>query len=90
MRKITSIIVAITFVIVSISGIQMVFTSKPQSVPQQISGNLDGDKSTTMREKPFYPKKAHEWAGFIFIGAGLMHIGFNRRPMLSYLKVKKK
>jgi len=91
MRRITSIILTITFIIVSVSGVQMgvVPKDKPQKVQQQTLGNYDGDKSMARGEIPFYPKKAHEWAGYLFIGAGLVHIFLNKRPMLSYFRLRK-
>ncbi len=88
MRKITSIVLAVAFVIVSVSGIQMIVTPKPQNFQQQIAASYDGNKAKA--EIPFYPKKAHEWAGYLFIGAGLVHVVLNGRPMLSYLGIRKK
>jgi hypothetical protein len=91
MRRITSIILMSAFIIISVSGVQMVVVPKPQNVHQQVLSNPDGDKSMAMGGgMPFYPKKAHEWAGYLFIGAGLVHIGLNRRPMLSYFRLRKK
>jgi hypothetical protein len=90
MRRITSIILMIAFIILSVSGVQMTVVHKPQNIQQQMLGNHDGDKSMARGEMPFYPKKAHEWVGFLFIGAGLVHIGFNRKLMLSYLGIGKK
>lgn len=91
MRRITSIILTLAFIIVSVSGVQMAVVPKTQNFRQQVLSNLDGDKSMAKgeKERPFYPKEAHEWAGYLFIGAGLVHIGFNRKPMLSYFKLKK-
>ena len=90
MRRSASIILMIAFIIVSVSGVQMAVTPKPQSIQQQSVGNPDGNKSMAVSAKPFYPKKAHEWAGYLFIGAGLVHIVLNRRPMLAYLRPRKK
>ncbi|MBP2651902.1 MAG: hypothetical protein H6Q74_2727 [Firmicutes bacterium] len=90
MRKITSIILVITFIIVSVSGVQMVVIPKPQSFHQQMLGNNDGTKSMATEGIPFYPKQAHELAGFLFIGAGLVHFWLNRRPMISYFNLSKK
>ncbi|MBP2635313.1 MAG: hypothetical protein H6Q72_1220 [Firmicutes bacterium] len=95
MRRITSIILAIAFIIVSASGVQMALGSKPQnaqpqSAQQQVAGNPESGKSMAKREMPFYPKKAHEWFGYLFIGAGVVHVVLNKRPMFSYLKLGKK
>ena len=90
MRRLTSIILMIAFIILSVSGVQMAVVPKPQNAHQQVLSNSDGDKPMARGEMPFYPKKAHEWAGFLFIGAGLVHIIFNKRPMLSYFKLTEK
>ena len=95
MRKIISIILAIAFIIVSVTGVQMTSGSKPQnvqprSVQQQAVGSPESGKSMAKREMPFYPKKAHEWFGYLFIGAGVVHVVLNKRAMLSYLKLGKK
>jgi len=66
----------------------MIVTPKPQNFQQQIVANYDGSKSKP--EMPIYPKKAHEWAGYFFIGAGLVHVALNGRLMLSYLGIGKK
>jgi cytochrome b561 len=86
MRRITSIILLLAFIIVSVSGIHMVLVPKPQNIQQQMLGKHDSDKLTVRGEMPFYPKKAHEWSGYILIVAGLVHLGLNRKPMLSYFR----
>lgn len=90
MRRITSIILTITFLVLSASGLQMSFGTKPQNLSQQPAGNPNSAISTVKREMPIYPKKAHEWAGYLFIAGGLVHLVLNRRPMLSYLRCGKK
>lgn len=90
MRRVTSILLMIAFIILSASGVQMAVGSKPQTAQQQMISNPAGDKSMDRGGMPFYPKKAHEWAGFLFIGAGLVHLGFNNRAMLSYFRIGKK
>lgn len=91
MRKVTSIILAIAFIIVSVSGLELATGHKPPSVHQQMVSSSLGNKTAVVKqEQPFYPKKAHEWFGYLFIGAGVVHIVLNKRPMLSYLKTKRK
>lgn len=93
MRRIISILSLIAFLIVSVSGLQLVFggNDRPKRIEQQIVSSTDDVKHTmNMTEKPFYPKKAHEWAGFLFIGAGIVHIVLNRKPMLSYFRFGKR
>lgn len=91
MRKITSIILAITFVIVSVTGIQMAMgsTNKRPAIKSQITESnaiASSDVNVSRKAPSFYPKKAHEWVGYIFIIAGITHIVFNFRPMVSYIK----
>lgn len=69
MRKIASVILLVTFIILSVSGVQLATVPKPQAV-QRPAGIPNTDKSTAKREMPFYPKQAHEVAGYLFIGAG--------------------
>ena len=97
MRKITSIILALTFILVSITGIQLtggsgrapISDGKSPTVQSQSAGNMTQvNNSEKVRQKPFYPKVAHEWGGYLFIFAGLVHLGRNFRPMKSYLKIK--
>lgn len=91
MRRITSLLLAIAFVVVSASGIQMVVGHKDRAPQVQQSAQVSGGEvSVKAKEKSFYPKAAHEWFGYLFIGAGIVHLGLNLRPMKSYLGVKKK
>lgn len=86
MRKIISIILVAAFIIVSVSGVQMVIAPKHQNVQQQMISVHETGISLSAGQIPFYPKKAHEWAGYLFIGAGLAHLVLNRKLMLSYFK----
>ncbi|CUH95124.1 hypothetical protein P22_1193 [Propionispora sp. 2/2-37] len=88
MRRITSIILTITFIVLAVSGVQMAVIPKSPNAHQQVANNSGGDQVMARREMPFYPKKAHEWAGYLFIGAGLVHIGLNRKSMLSHFGFK--
>ena len=89
MRRITSIILAVAFIIVSVSGLEMSLMPRPKKVQQQVVANSEGSKPVSTTPMPFYPKKAHEWIGYLFIGAGLVHVDLNKGAMLSYLKPKK-
>lgn len=97
MRKFTSILLALAFILVSITGIQLtgggggrgpsdVKSSTVQSQP--VGNTIAVNSSENVRQKSFYPKVAHEWGGYLFILAGLVHLGLNLRPMKSYLKIK--
>jgi len=97
MRKFTSIILALAFILVSITGIQMTGGGghgpqgggkSPAVQSQTVETSIPVTSSEEPRQKSFYPKQAHEWGGYLFIIAGLIHFGFNFKPMMSYLKIK--
>lgn len=71
MRKWVSLLLLITFLILIITGIQMLL---PHS---------HGSESGGM---PFYPKGLHEYASFLFIAAGGIHAFFKRKSLVDYIK----
>ncbi|WP_346355608.1 DUF4405 domain-containing protein [Azotosporobacter soli] len=95
MRKITSIILALAFILVSITGIQLTGGKPPASAAtvqiQSVASAAPNSENAAapVRQKSFYPKVAHEWGGYLFILAGAVHLGLNWRPMRSYLQPKK-
>lgn len=89
MRKKISMILALAFILVSITGIELSFGSKPPMAQSQSDQNKTvNTNSEKVRQKSFYPKVAHEWGGYLFIVAGLTHLVLNIKPMKSYLKLK--
>lgn len=91
MRKITSIILALSFVIVSVTGMQMAMGGsgkRPVVKSATVESNVAVSDVNGLRQATFYPKKAHEWMGYIFIVAGVAHFTFNLKPMMSYIKRK--
>ncbi len=92
MRRITSIILVIAFFVVSVTGIQLTTAhghggeDRPLKKYQQLAAS--NNSAGVSFEKPLYPKEVHQWAGFLFIGAGLVHLGLNIRPMMTYFKRK--
>lgn len=91
MRKIASVLLLVTYLVLSVTGIQLVWprdkSSKPPIVTTEEAGTVG--KITERPKAPFYPKGMHEWAGYIFILAGVAHIYINRRPMKAYFIRKK-
>lgn len=68
----------------------MDFTPKSQKM-QQVQTTSTGDSEMNQKRSPsVYPKKVHDWAGYVFIGAGLVHLVLNRKIMLAYLTSGKK
>lgn len=91
MRRITSIVLAFAFIIVSVTGVQMVVAHKNRSqiTQQQRLVNHDDGKLTYTQGDIFNSREVHEWTGFLFMGAGLVHLILNKRPMLKYFQTKK-
>jgi hypothetical protein len=96
MRKITSIILALAFILVAVTGVQMALPhggdvkDKPAIIQSsENEKNSAVSVSRAPRQASFYPKAAHEWAGYVFIVAGCMHLVFNIKPMQSYLGMRK-
>lgn len=90
MRKVISITLLLTFLLLSISGIQLTVPRDRGANPSAAIAK-DSGPAARVEEKvsmPFYPKKMHEWAGYIFIFAGFVHVYLNRRPMMAYLRRK--
>ncbi len=89
MRKAASIALLISFILVSVTGVQMDFTPKsPKTQQVQTAANGEGEMSQK-RSPSVYPKKVHDWAGYVFIGAGLVHLVLNRKIMLAYVTTGK-
>lgn len=88
MRKFISITLLITYLTLSISGIQLVLPHDKGGKPSVAISRDSSSPAGTVEKMnlPFYPKKMHEWAGYVFILAGLVHIYLNREPIKSYLK----
>ena len=94
MRKFTSIILALAFIIVAVTGVQMSLPhgerSKPPVVQSSVNGNdIAASTPRVPQQVSFYPKAAHEWGGYLFIIAGLMHLVLNIKPMQSYLRIRR-
>ena len=91
MRKIISITLALAFILVSVTGLQLTGGSKPPMTQSQSIGNTATttvNNAEKARQKSFYPKVAHEWGGYLFILAGFAHLVLNLKPMKYYLKIK--
>jgi len=95
MRRITSIIVGLTFIALAITGLQMgLFHGEGHGRPpfvQSADGHADiaiGDPRMGHQES-IYPKGLHEWAGYLFVIGGVGHLVLNHKPMLRYLGLRK-
>jgi len=68
----------------------MDFTPKTQKMQQVQTASTGEGEMSPKRSQSVYPKKVHDWAGYVFIGAGLVHLVLNRKVMLAYIKPGKK
>ncbi|MBP2654857.1 MAG: hypothetical protein H6Q73_2426 [Firmicutes bacterium] len=91
MRRITSIVLLVTFLLVSITGLQMALYhggGKPPAIEKSAVNNSVDTSVPARPAQSVYPKGVHELAGYIFIIAGLIHLGLNIKPMKAYFKIK--
>lgn len=96
MRRITSIILAIAFIVVSVTGIQMdnvqdrlKAADNSSMIQQLVDSNNSGIIIILSAGKLFYPREAHKIAGYLFIITGLVHLKLNICPLLFYFKRKR-
>jgi len=99
MRRITSVLLFVSFIVIAITGLWMVFShhGPPKRIPSQ-TPSLSGDtvpqseKKTApeRRRPPFFPRVLHEWSGYIMMVLTLIHLVFNYRMMLAHCGIFKK
>ena len=77
MRKNISVILTIAFIIMSVTGIILLF--------EHVSHEMrhSSDHHLTIRY-------VHELVGILFIVTGLLHLKFNFKAILSYIGIKRK
>lgn len=94
-RRFTSIILALAFFILTITGVQMDLThtggggGRYNAVQGGEHRNAEIVSAPRgLRQEALYPKKAHKWAGYIFIVAGCVHLFFNTKAVRAYIRAK--
>ena len=95
LKRITSIILALAFILVAVTGVQLNFShgGGEEGKPPAIQSSIDGKSAAQASRVPpsgrsFYPGEAHEWAGYLFIVAGCVHVALNFKVMKSYLRLR--
>jgi hypothetical protein len=95
MRRITSIIVGLTFITLAVTGLQMgLFHGGEGHGGPPFMENADGGMNRPARgpqmghRESIYPKAMHEWAGYLFVIGGAGHLILNSKTMLRYLGIK--
>lgn len=98
MRKITSLILALAFIMVAVTGVQLDLSHSGgnESAPVHMNSNgaaashsHAGSVAHEFHQPSFYPKVVHEWSGYLFIIAGCVHLILNLKAMQSYFRIKK-
>ena len=95
MRRTTSIVLALTFILVSVTGLSMALAPRhgpPGGPPPGMDEVGDegfrgphGLGGPGGRAEPLFPKQLHEWGAYLMVVAGLLHLGLNYRPLLRHL-----
>ena len=83
MRRFISLVLTLTFLVVSLTGIALIVVKKPAAPRTEQSQSATYVAPKTQSAFPL--KAAHEWGGFIFIAAGCWHAVLNRRSLSSYV-----
>jgi len=100
MRRATSIVLALAFILVSVTGLFMALGPRhgPGGPPPGAGfGGPFGDDEGGGFEKggprgphePLFPKQLHEWGAYLLVIASLIHIGLNWRPLLCHLGLRR-
>ena len=77
MRKIVSIVLTVIFIVVSITGIQLLLEHAMHEMRHTSGIHL-------------IVRHIHEIAGIVFIISGLIHLKLNLKAILSYIGIKRK
>ncbi len=88
MRRFTSLLLAFTFVVLTLTGLGLTFKKQLYGAlpPQQ-----QGAAYNPAQKSGSLPlKAAHEWAGYAFIAAGCCHWVLNRRCLGNYVGLNAK
>ncbi|MEN6545716.1 MAG: DUF4405 domain-containing protein [Armatimonadia bacterium] len=97
MRRVTSIVLTVSFILVSFTGLQMAFGPRhapPPGQGERVAADVDGGGAETRapegppRHPSIFPKLLHEWLGYLLVLSGVMHIVLNWRPLLCHFGLR--
>ena len=89
MRKPISLILILTFVVLSVSGVYLSTKKYFNPRPPVAAQSQTVGQAPPAAQSAFPVKAAHEWAGYLFIVAGIWHFALNRRAVANYLGINK-
>jgi hypothetical protein len=88
MRRTISLLLLLTFLLVSATGVYMELRHGPKPTAMPTDSKMVSPAVGTGNARPtpsFFPKKLHVWAGYIMLVAGTAHAALNIRPLKNYL-----
>lgn len=92
MRKITSVILTVCFIVLLITVAFMAGPKHQEGMrrggPPVASANAEMRHSAKPPHGAFFPKELHELAGYTFLVFGIVHIVINGKCLLSYVRVR--
>ena len=92
-RKITAIMLAICFLVLLITAISMTWFDQPLRLRlggppfESSSGGFRHGAEPPRGGHGFFPRELHHMAGYGLLIFGAIHIGLNRRCLLSYVGI---
>lgn len=98
MRKVTSVVLAVCFVLILVTVIPMATRDKHHggrkigrfAAAQRGMGPHGGEMPPHGEHGDIFPRVIHEWAGYTFLVFGAIHVYLNRKCLFSYMGIKQR
>lgn len=96
MRKVTSVVLAVCFILILVTVIPMATRDKHHGGPERErfasahrgGGPVGGEMPPHGEHGEIFPRVIHEWAGYTFLVFGAIHVCLNRKCLFSYMRIK--
>jgi len=96
MRRATSIVLAVSFILVAVTGLTMALGGHhgpgggPHGMRAGAGPGFGPPGGPGERVEPLFPKQIHEWGAYLMVLAGVVHIGLNWRVLVCYLGLQRR
>lgn len=95
MRKASSIVIAVTFVVVLVTAVFMMGEDHHEGPrmrgPHARFASAERPQAEQRRgEEQIFAKHLHEVAGVVFLVFGIVHVVYNHRPLLAHFGVRRR